>query len=719
MTTVTGVNTNPNASTGTPAPMLQPQQNGMSLKDAISYAKLNPQSEFADKLGGFIQNGDADTRAMQEGIDLSFAGRPGLKDMYASHITMNGGTPPAPESPIEHFTKGYMDLINSAADKTGEQYKEAADKIGSSVTGGAGALQKSEQETPENGSGADAARALLETPLGAASGGAQAIFAPITGIIQALSEKATDSTAMQDFASGNKTTGGILDLHDQLESKLSEIAKAHPEAAKNLGDAANVLLSTLGGETGAGKADLGAAGDTVIEATKNAAQGAKEGIENAVNVAKESVPASEAAPVAQKGVSDVLPSRVTDLATAARGQGATALKSAFSQIYGLPPSDIDFLLEHPEYANHESLSNASIYNLGKEVEGKIGQAHSNVPTPDDVTGEVKNGLQTKMQALNTHARQYATGTNDAKPGDMRKPINVDEDWLRNKLDTAGVAIGEDGRVEFKSDAGKVYPLNPADTSHGGSMIQGLWDEYGPKFESGKMNRPTFLKFRQSLADIANYPGGVDTAVQKVAHGIRDDFNTDYRPQWDGLDKLDAEHAKMQKDLDTSLTGIATIDKSSGMPSIKMNEGAAANMLNAGKDTRGELSRRLENIAPGVTKKISQINDFRDKWGGLVDENGVLQENALSNIKNSVNSGRDLRLGKLEQLMPGITDRIKLIKAAEDYNGTLGLKPGKYATGAAVSQVLTGNPFVGLGAMAATSPAVGLKILRIFGKYAGQ
>lgn len=50
-----------------------------TLRQLIDYAKANPDSEVANDLGRAIQKGLYDEKAKQEGIDLSFAGRPGLQ----------------------------------------------------------------------------------------------------------------------------------------------------------------------------------------------------------------------------------------------------------------------------------------------------------------------------------------------------------------------------------------------------------------------------------------------------------------------------------------------------------------------------------------------------------------------------------------------------------------------------------------------------------------
>lgn len=706
-------------------------QQGMTLRQAMLYAKSNPTSDFASTLGGFIVKGDADERAMHEGVDLSFAGRPSLQQMYSDHLAKSNVEMPG-DSSLESLRKGFMDLLDKAGDDTvQQQQQEGGEKMLQSVEEGS---QKEETANDANDLPGEI-KANAETALGTAAGGVQSIFAPVTGIMQALSDKASDSNAMQDFASGNKVTGGILDLQDQLESKINEIAQAHPEAAKNIGDAANVLLATLGGESEAGagalKTDIGDAANTTKQSVIDAAGPDGPGGAAAQMVSDAAGRVKEGAQAAGNKVLDAAQA-IGDKAAGGKKAAGEGAKSLFNKIYGLPADTTDFLIKHPEFATPEALKNANIYNIGQDVQAAHAKASQGFSSAADLEKEVQEGLQTKIQALNQHAKEYSTLGNDSKPGAPRKLVKVDPDWLRNQLKkVAGVDIDKDGRVTHGDANSKI---NTADSPNGAQIMQNLWDTYGPEFAKGKMSQATFLKFRQSLATLANYKGGIDTVANEVSHSIRDNFNKEYRKQIPGLDEIDATHTKMQRDLEDSLTGLGTIDESRGLPRIKMNEGSASNIINAGKDTRGHLAARLENVAPGILKKIESANNFEGQWKSIFDDQGQLKEGALHNIKNAVNAGRDLRLEKLEKLLPGITDKLKLAKAAEDFHAAFGPKPGLYAgtalglsgasTGATIGATIggpvgavIGGPLGMLTGMYAASPEVGLRVLRAFAKHA--
>lgn len=659
------------------------QKSGMNNIDVQKYADnylKAPDGTYTLKSGALVGAPPSDTPGVEGEDD-------------------GGGGDDSPGAPDSSFT-------DELGNQTGKQMGEGAQHVVSSVEEGADLMGK--------GGVKNVAEGALRSGLGSASGALQTLFAPVSGAIQTIGDKLGDSKALQDFATGNKTAGGILDSIDNLQSGWDAFSKAHPDAASNLGDAANVLMAALGEKAPIAGEDAGAAisapgkaladfagpagpggraAQAVVDSGKNALDAAKQGMTRAPATAG-------TAEAAKAGVSNV----------------GTALKSAYSQIYGLPANDIDFLIQHPEYANPESLSNASLYNLGKQVEGKIAESKTQVPAPQDLGKQVQDALQTKAQALREHGMKYPTGNNSgvAAPKTL---VKVDPAWLHDQLvnpDVAGVEVAKDGTITHGSADSKI---NPVDSPEGARRLQALWDTWQPKFAAGKMTGPDFIRFRQSLAGLADYKGGVDTVLKKSADAMRDNFNSTYRPQIKGLDALDAEHTKMIGDFEDSMKGIATQDPMTGK--VELQDGALNRIMNATKDTNDQTGQRLAKLVPGILNKVQQAKSFASQWHGLVDENGNLQENALNNIKNSVNAGRDVRLDKLEGLMPGITNKIKLVKAAENYSNTLGLKPGKYATGAAVSQVFTGNPLVGLAAIYASSPQVGLAILRRIGASAAK
>lgn len=171
-------------------------------------------------------------------------------------------------------------VMNSIGDRVGAKVAEQWDASGKKI---AGAVSEGAQKFAADGSqnGMDSAGQtikktgdLLEAGLGAASGAVQGLFAPLTGLINAGIDSVSNNKAVQDFASG--PAAPVLDAASAAVHPITEWAKAHPEAAKNLTDAITVATAGLGeGAAGTlGATDLGALGKTTGKAMIDSAGGA-------------------------------------------------------------------------------------------------------------------------------------------------------------------------------------------------------------------------------------------------------------------------------------------------------------------------------------------------------------------------------------------------------------------------------------------------------------
>lgn len=188
-----------------------------------------------------------------------------------------------------------------------------------------------------------------------------------------------------------------------------------------------------------------------------------------------------------------------------------------------------------------------------------------------------------------------------------------------------------------------------------AALQQLSDFWKPIFKKGHLTTSEFLNFRSDLAKMAKYGKdlGKSKPVESVGSVVRGKFNTAYRNQILGLEDLDATMA-------------------------------------------------------------SQIKDFANVKKGLLDKDGNLTDGAVTRIANATNKGRDMVLERLEEISPGITQRIRIVKALEDIEKATENKVGTYARGAlAAGSALTMN-IPGLIATILTQPEVAVPILRQYG-----
>ena len=231
--------------------------------------------------------------------------------------------------------------------------------------------------------------------------------------------------------------------------------------------------------------------------------------------------------------------------------------------------------------------------------------------------------------------------------------------LKNQL--AKQATGLD--VKFGVDKstyrnGKVT-ATPASKLREGSdirAIQQLYDLYKPTFEKGIMTPNEFLNFRTDLANLAKFERqiGKSKPVEIATKEIRNKFNSQYRKQLSGLKELD--------------------DKFS-----------------------------------------TEVSDLKVSSKGLVDKNGQLTEAAINRIANATGKGKDILLARLEETVPGITQKIKVLKAVEDIQHASGIKVGTYGrTGIIAGFGIAGGVLQGIIAAILTSPDVAVPLLRKYG-----
>lgn len=434
--------------------------------------------------------------------------------------------------------------------------------------------------------------------------------------------------------------------------------------------------------------------------------------------------ATDAEKVLQKGTdiakagAEAIAKPVKSVANVGGKIGAAGVEQATA----LKPEVFTHIFHNPELYTDENMSAASRQHLGELVQAaantKATAITDAMPKAEQLGDKVKNALIARVQALREHATKYPTGGDDALPGAGRKTVKVDPNWLADQFenkDVAGVTFDKEGRI-YHGDASS--PINRVTSPEGARRLQDLWDTWGPEFAKGVLSRAQFIDFRQHLAQIANYRGGVDTALEKTADRMRDNFNADYRRQVPGLEKLDAEHTKMNRDIERLSKGLVVTDPQGQM---QLQEGAIAKILNMTKDTKSETAKQLEELVPGITKDVKAIEDAKAEIGrltaGLVDEKGHLIETAVNKIANSSGTGKDVLAQRLEELVPGIGQKIQFLRHVESIREAGGIKVGTYARGGALGLgAATMNPWV-IAAVALTHPAAAVPILRGLGMTA--
>lgn len=194
-----------------------------------------------------------------------------------------------------------------------------------------------------------------------------------------------------------------------------------------------------------------------------------------------------------------------------------------------------------------------------------------------------------------------------------------------------------------------------------AAVQQLFNTWKPEFQKGTLTSEEFLNFRQDLSKVAKFDREFSASkpVEGVAAKIRQNLNTEYRKQVSGLDKLDEDFAAQKTSLD-------------------------------------ELRK------------------------GFIDKDGNLLESATNKIANSLGKGKDAQLARLEEIIPGITRRIEVMrtieairKASETNGGFLGklVEGGSFVTGISTANI----PLIAgaISTAIVASPQVAIPLLRVF------
>lgn len=215
------------------------------------------------------------------------------------------------------------------------------------------------------------------------------------------------------------------------------------------------------------------------------------------------------------------------------------------------------------------------------------------------------------------------------------------------------------------DKGQVQSNGSASVRAPGDVakVQQLLKFWQPLFDSGKMTTTEFLNFRTDLAKMAKYDGGIgkSTDLENLGKTLRSSLNSTYRPQVPGLAEVDTDYS-------------------------------------------------------------TQITDLNNLKKGLLDKNNNLTDGAVNKIANALGKGKDQLAARLEEISPGITKQIGILKAAEDLERAGGNKVGTYArstlgTGGMIAGIATGNIPVlaaSIAEMIISNPDVSRNIIRAYG-----
>jgi len=413
-----------------------------------------------------------------------------------------------------------------------------------------------------------------------------------TGIGKILVSQETEDQVKEDVMDVLENSGAVDALQKGSET-WQEWKEKNPTLIANIETIGSVGLATVD-VLGAGKIGT-VAKDTAKRTLRETVSGAKKALglgEKAVKGAGRQI--AEKAPI--------------------------VTKYGVSQATGLAPETITKVINSPEEFTLQAIKNVDREVFAKNAISKI---------------------ENRIEALKDTGKTYQAIRESGATVELND--NFFDDVLKNRY---GFNI-EDGKITATT---KSATRNASDIN----AIQTLYDNWSPSTTNRtSLDADEFLNLRADLADLAKYDATRSKASQDIARGLRNEINTKYRGQIEGLKELDEAYGT----------------------------------------------------------EVKFLNDIKKDY---FKKDGGLKDNAISKLANLTGKGKEQALERLKGIIPDVEKQVNIIKAIEDIRYAGGQKVGTYTrTAFGAGGVLTGNVPLIIGSLLST-PQIAVQLLRQYG-----
>ena len=323
------------------------------------------------------------------------------------------------------------------------------------------------------------------------------------------------------------------------------------------------------------------------------------------------------------------------------------------------------------------LNPKTISNVLKDPEAVL-SAMSEQPTRYDVAQSVGNAIDDKLDTF------YETGSQYNPIREAKTPVKIESGIVSNVLDKHGIDLiqKEGGGYVIHTSENTDIPMEQGDMSALENFLNNFGD--GEKIT----NSSQVLNARRALDAMSNWGSTKSEASKIIAKEIRHEIDTIAKDQVPGLQALDEKMS----------------------PQFQWLKNFRKEFIQKGADGTWELK-------PGaLTKIINAANT-----GKLGAEKVVLGGTA-GTVEKSLNKGT---ISRLEELVPGITKQINLVKIFEDAEAATGQKVGTYTRGAisgggaAIAGGVIGGPagaiLGGVAGLVASHPSLGIYLIAKYGQ----
>lgn len=201
-----------------------------------------------------------------------------------------------------------------------------------------------------------------------------------------------------------------------------------------------------------------------------------------------------------------------------------------------------------------------------------------------------------------------------------------------------------------------------------NKLQSVYNTYKTDFLNGSMDSEKLLNLRTDLAKIAYNDFGIkNTDIATLAAKVRSSVNDTFRNQVSGLSELDNSYSSQLNDLNDLEDGlIYKTGSNKGELKTSFINGAAKALKNGDTDKMAQL----EQIVPGITKRLQVMKTIKDLGDpsfttSLVEKGGVAAGLLTGNIKGAALALTSIILSRPSVAIPllrAVGANMELVKA---------------------------------------------------------
>lgn len=380
--------------------------------------------------------------------------------------------------------------------------------------------------------------------------------------------------------------------------------------------------------------------------------------------------------------------------------------------------------------------------IGKVGEaGDIAAAAELAKTSDFISstkGILDSGSPEAIKALQTPGTLTKIAEAVKTAADYTNPIAGAVNATKGILGVGGnLALGGASKV-IGEDPETLIDLvkNPQDYSKAAMEANsrgGLASELGDaidKIEETKTSTGTEYNTIRNSGALVNVP--TDSIIQTFAdNGLK--VSKDAGGKWTietptadtTLSSADVAHFKAFLDQfgNEQLNANQLLNARSKLSEFSKYEGKTNASTSLARDLRGTYDELGKTQIPNLKSLDEKMSPQIQAWKGIKKEfltkdastgEWTLKPNTASKLANALKAGKEPLVAKLEQIMPGITRKLEVLKNIEIIEQKVGITAVSYAkSGIEIYGVASGNIPLAVG-MIITHPAIANQILRGFG-----